>query len=132
LSITQRLCEKTINQQTHNYRFCIGLYRGANGRLTLKVLPFPGSLSTSMVPLCRAMMPYTTDKPRPTPFHLSLVVKKGSKIFSLSSSVMPQPVSETMTSKNLSAPAFLLAATVRVPPSIIASEALYMRFNRAC
>ncbi len=50
------------------------------GRNTLKAVPLPGSLSTSIHPWCCLTMPYTVARPRPVPFPTSLVVKNGSKM----------------------------------------------------
>ena len=60
-----------------------------------KVAPAPGALSTSMWPWLWVTAAYTVDSPRPVPLSFSLVVKKGSKICSRTSSGMPVPVSET-------------------------------------
>jgi hypothetical protein len=61
----------------------------------LKVVPAPSSLLMEMFPPLSFTIPYTTDSPRPVPLPTSLVVKKGSKIFAFTSSVMPVPVSLT-------------------------------------
>ncbi len=43
-------------------------------------------------------MPKTMERPRPVPLPISLVVKKGSKIFSITSGLMPVPLSSTSSS----------------------------------
>ena len=61
----------------------------------MKVVPWPGVLSTSMRPPCCSMMPWVMARPKPVP--LSLVVKKGSNIFSWTSLGIPHPESEMTT-----------------------------------
>jgi len=39
----------------------------ANGKLTLNVVPSPTVLSTAICPLCRTMILFTIDSPRPLP-----------------------------------------------------------------
>ena len=50
------------------------------GSVIVNTLPLATSLSTLMVPLCRSIMPYAVESPRPSPFPSFLVVKKGSKM----------------------------------------------------
>src|SRR5262245_17880208 len=40
----------------------------ASGSRILKTLPFPTSLSTTIVPLCASTMCFTRDRPSPLPF----------------------------------------------------------------
>src|SRR5437764_455990 len=47
-------------------------------------------------PDCRTM-PYTVARPSPVPLPTSLVVKNGSNRWALTSSVMPEPVSPTVS-----------------------------------
>ena len=55
--------------------------------------PWPGALTTLIVPPWLRMIPCTAASPMPRP--VNLVVKNGSKILAWISSVMPQPVSLT-------------------------------------
>lgn len=59
------------------------------GRQMVKVVPCSGSLSTSIVPLCSSMMPFTTVRPKPVPFPNSLVVKNGSNTLAITSRGIP-------------------------------------------
>ena len=60
-----------------------------------KVVPWPGAdLHVDEAARLRTM-PNTVESPRPVPLPTSLVVKKGSKIFSFTSGDMPVPVSDT-------------------------------------
>ena len=63
------------------------------GRKTRKTLPRPGALSTVRPPPCSRTIPRTTANPSPRP--MNLLVKNGSKIFSMSQAVIPQPESVT-------------------------------------
>jgi len=63
----------------------------AGGRMIRKVVPRLTSLSNSMRPPWRVMMPCTTDKPSPVPLSLGLVEKNGSKTFSRMISGIPSP-----------------------------------------
>ena len=119
------------------------------GRTRRNVLPRPGSLRTSRAPRCTRAMPCTAASPRPRP--VNFVVKKGSKTFSITSAVIPHPVSAT--SRKTDGPAGRSAAgwegrgawgsagvspvrTVTVPPpAATASEAFVTRFRttwRSC
>ena len=60
-------------------------------------MPCPTVELTSMKPPDCLTMPKTVESPRPVPLPTSLVVKKGSKIFSMTSGGMPVPVSDTST-----------------------------------
>ncbi len=42
----------------------------AAGSITVNVLPAPGALSTTMVPLCSSMILWVIARPRPVPFAL--------------------------------------------------------------
>jgi len=66
--------------------------RIASGRLTVMVVPRPGSLSTSIVPAWFFTMSRVTARPGPVPLPSGLVVKNDSKIFSRCSSAIPVPV----------------------------------------
>jgi hypothetical protein len=69
----------------------------------------PGSVSTSILPpCCLTMMSWVIERPSPVPSPAGLVVKKGSKIFSLTSGEMPTPLSRIRISTVL--PRFLVAA----------------------
>ncbi len=59
------------------------------------VLPFVASIFESIVicPLCIFTIPYAVASPRPVPCPRPFVVKNGSNILALSSSLMPVPVS---------------------------------------
>jgi len=66
------------------------------GILIVTVVPLFSSLATSILPLCRSTIAYTTESPKPVPVLEStpfLVVKNGSNIFDIYSLVVPQPVS---------------------------------------
>src|SRR4030042_5187284 len=65
------------------------------GKVMAMVVPSPALLSTSMVPWCELIIPYTTERPHPFPF--SFEVKKGSKILGRSFSSMPTPLSAIST-----------------------------------
>ena len=65
------------------------------GRNSVIVVPLPAPLSSVTAPLDCLAKPYTVARPRPVPRPASLVVKKGSKARSLTSSLMPLPVSPT-------------------------------------
>ena len=90
-------------------------------------------------------MPNTVESPRPVPLPISLVVKNGSKIFSISSGGMPWPVSRTSISTwspagvpprpSAEAGPGSVTFSVRIislPPSGIASRALTARFTITC
>ena len=64
------------------------------GSRTSKREPWPGALTTLIVPPWSRMIPCTAASPMPRP--VNLVVKNGSKILAWISSVMPQPVSLTV------------------------------------
>ena len=71
------------------------------GRTTVKVLPRPGVLATSMVPPCAAAIDWAIHKPRPAPppcDFASADRKKRVKIFSCSTGLRPIPVSATLKS----------------------------------
>ena len=68
---------------------------GDLGRWMWKVVPRPSSLSTAMCPLLCLMIFCTKVSPKPVPRPTDLVVKKGSKILSITSGLMPRPVSLT-------------------------------------
>ncbi len=63
-----------------------------------KVVPFPTSLYARTSPPACFTMPKTVARPSPVPWPFSLVVKKGSKMWRFTSSVIPQPVSVTRIS----------------------------------
>src|SRR4030066_1452158 len=62
-----------------------------NGINTLNVLPVPGLLSTSILPVCSSIILCVIVRPSPVP--VFFVVKKGSNINGRSSSAIPSPVS---------------------------------------
>lgn len=70
--------------QVYNFFSCIG-------RRSLKVVPFPLMLSTWMEPPCSSIILLQMDKPKPVP--VDFVVKKGSNACSISSRLIPQPLS---------------------------------------
>lgn len=59
------------------------------GREMMNVVPFPGSLSTSILPLWSWMIQKTRLSPMPVPFPALFVVKKGSNILDMSSGGIP-------------------------------------------
>ena len=63
------------------------------GRYSVTVVPAPGALRSVTAPWLCLAKPYTVLRPRPVPRPASLVVKKGSKARSRTSSGMPQPLS---------------------------------------
>src|SRR5512142_2628275 len=64
------------------------------GKETRNVLPFPTSVSTSIFPECSFTIFSQIARPNPVPSPVFLVVKKGSNILFLDSSVIPIPLSE--------------------------------------
>ena len=58
---------------------------------TVKVVPWPGSLSTSMQPPNWRTIAKTVERPRPVPLSTSLVVKNGSKMRPASRRSSPRP-----------------------------------------
>ena len=68
--------------------------RTTTGNSTVKRVPRPGSLFTSIVRPCSWMMPRHWDSPSPVPSPGGCVVKKGSKSRARISGAMPGPVSE--------------------------------------
>src|SRR5579885_624959 len=70
------------------------------GNKILNLVPTPGSLSQLISPPCSLMMLRHTERPSPVPSPTGFVVKNGSKIFSIFSGEIPQPVSATVTWTN--------------------------------
>ena len=105
------------------------------GRCTVKVVPRPGALSTSIQPPAPDTKPYTMGRPRPVPFPGALVVKNGSKMRACVAGSMPLPVS--ITSSRAYLPAGWLgpvASTVRTrkisfPPCGMASRELMAKLR---
>src|SRR5690606_25804196 len=76
-----------------------GIGRFLSGRRKGKHVPWPGADCTSIWPLwLLVMMKYDTDRPRPVPWPISLVVKNGSKVRLRTASGMPTPLSSTWIS----------------------------------
>ncbi len=106
-------------------------------------MPCPSTLLMRTSPADCLAKPYTIDRPSPVPSPVGLVVKKGSNARETTSGGMPVPVSPTLSttycpeaaSPGCRAPAplmlALVACTVSVPPSGIASRALITRFSNA-
>src|SRR5574340_553360 len=92
------------------------------GRKTRKILPFPGSLSTAILPPCSSTIFETMASPSPTPS--GLVVKKGLKIASSRAGSMPAPRSITSVS---AMPSTTRVLTVIAPPSAVVWAALSSR-----
>ena len=46
----------------------------------MNTVPLSSSLSALMVPLCRLIIPKTTERPRPSPLPSFFVLKKGSNV----------------------------------------------------
>ena len=69
----------------------------AAGKQRRKVVPLPSAVSMLMPPPDWVTMPYTVDKPRPVPLSFGLVVKNGSKRWAATPSLMPVPVSATVS-----------------------------------
>jgi hypothetical protein len=79
------------------------------GSVMMNSVNSPGSVSTSIrPPCCLTTMSWLIDSPRPVPSPAGLVVKKGLKIFALTSGGMPVPLSRMRISILL--PRFLVAA----------------------
>ena len=95
----------------------------------MTLVPRPGADSMSTVPPESVTMPCTVASPRPVPWPGSLVVKKGSKARSRTSSAMPVPSSTTVMRTPSATPATAIAS---VPPSGIASRALTARLTSTC
>src|SRR5579884_125193 len=70
------------------------------GNKILNLVPTPGLLSQLISPPCSLMMLRHTERPSPVPSPTGFVVKNGSKIFSIFSGEIPQPVSATVTWTN--------------------------------
>src|SRR4029077_11202438 len=87
------------------------------GSQRVKVVPFPTSLSTRILPPWRSTMPKLTDRPRPVPSPSLLVEKKGSKILGRTVGGMPDPVSRTSITQ---IPSTTDVRIVSTPPSFIA------------
>ena len=108
------------------------------------VQPWPGVLSTQMLPPLCFTMPYAVLSPSPVPLPVSFVVKNGSKMRACVSSSIPTPVSLTVSStlgpgvtlaKRLLRPACISALAVvmrRSPPVGMASRAFTARFISTC
>jgi hypothetical protein len=62
---------------------------GLHGSQTIKTVPLPGWLSTSMLPWCCWMIFWLIVSPRPSPSPSGIVVKNGSKILDRCSVEMP-------------------------------------------
>jgi hypothetical protein len=85
-------------------------------------------------------MPNAVERPRPVPLPISLVVKKGSKIRSRTSGIMPVPVSVMLNTTYGPGMAFstvksfcssiLAMVMLRLPPWGMASRALMPKFIR--
>src|SRR3972149_1011577 len=89
------------SRAVHIHFLQLGLSIHLTGNVSLKVVPFPGSLSTSISPRCSDTICFTRESPIPN--LCCFVLKKGSNILSSSSFGMPGPVSETsMTTLSLS------------------------------
>ena len=92
-------------------------------------MPRPTSeLSETVPPACETI-PYTVASPRPVPLPGGFVVKKGSKALATVSSLIPAPVSSTISRTPFSNS---VAWIVSRPPSGIASRAFTVRFMRSC
>ncbi len=110
----------------------------------MNVDPTFGSLYTLTCPPCVFTAPYTIDSPSPVPLPCSLVVKNGSKMRAFTSSVMPEPVSETASwtyapgvrsgyaAVSCSRSRTLRVSMVRRPPVGMASRAFTARFRTIC
>ena len=78
-------------------RCCSGAVSAERGKSTRNRLPFPGLVSTSMRPPRPRTMPRHTERPRPCPAPMGLVVKNGSNTRRACSSFIPRPLSPTST-----------------------------------
>ncbi len=95
--------------------------RSHAGKKSSKVVPAPGADSTRIAPACERMIPWIADMPRPRP--LVFVVKKGSKTWASTSSVIPQPVSRTSSFTNAPGTTFsALNAPARESGSCVSTE----------
>ena len=107
-------------------------------------MPWPGALLTSTWPPACRMIPYTVARPSPVPLPTPLVVKNGSNTRARTSSLIPCPVSDTVSctvcpARNSPVSVVIIAgtsssevSTTSVPPSGIASRALTARFSTTC
>ena len=84
------IAERRLNQPGA----CPGSARECMAETSQSASPGPGALTTWMAPPWLRTIPCTPDSPRPRP--ANLVVKNGSKILLLTSSVIPHPVSVTV------------------------------------
>src|SRR5699024_12500597 len=100
------------------------------GKTTSNVEPFPGSLSTMIVPSCHSTLFLTMDSPSPVLFSVRVralsTLYNRSKICSVSSAAMPIPVSvtDTATPPSLSR----RERTVTDPPASVYRIAFVTRF----
>jgi hypothetical protein len=62
------------------FQWSVAAHCTCAGRDTVKVVPMPGELFSSIFPLCWRMIPKPLDSPSPVPLPSGLVVKNGSKI----------------------------------------------------
>src|ERR1700730_12932386 len=69
----------------------------AHGSHNVTRVPSPSELTSCTVPPDCPAKPCTIDKPRPEPRPTSFVVKKGSKACASVASLIPAPVSVTVT-----------------------------------
>lgn len=92
------------------------------GRRIRTSVPRSGQDSNSIVPSASITMSRTTDKPRPVPIQLGLVVKNGSKALARTSSDIPLPSSVSV--RHIHFPSFSSTWMRNVPISPMASRAL--------
>ncbi|OEZ59967.1 hypothetical protein DUGA6_36070 [Duganella sp. HH105] len=105
----------------------------ASGRVNVKQLPLPGSLTRPMPPPSSCARSREIDRPRPVPPYLRLVVPsacwKALKMACWSSARMPMPVS--CTAKAMRPSPSARAASVIWPP-LVNLSAFDSRFLRIC
>src|SRR5712691_4740111 len=100
----------------------------AAGSSMVNVVPRPCDVETAIVPPSDVTRSRVMLRPRPVPRPAAFVVTHGSKMRGSTAESMPAPVSRTSI---LTRPPALLAASVSVPPSGMASSALVTRLSSA-
>ena len=75
-----RTCILSVGGNSVAFQWSVAEHCTCAGRDTVKVVPMPGELFTSIFPPCWRMIPNALDSPSPVPLPSGLVVKNGSKI----------------------------------------------------
>src|SRR5690606_33947007 len=83
-------CEKQQDPDAYQSR-----HDSVAGSSMMKVVPVPSVVSIRSAPPCALTMSLLSDRPRPVPCPVGLVVKNGWKILSAIDAGMPGPLSAT-------------------------------------